>query len=295
MNISKIVGCLVLYTFYVLSAEIPLRDEGIAAYYSPVARVNQKGSACSIKLIQNNQQKPEVFYESFNDLVEQGAVYIDYLRIAAEGNMLQVLKSIDLSALQILVLDIANTKNNDTVQKFLQDKGYKFIRVVNNDYYRFIKYPREFGGWSISKELFDCIRTLLPVGKTLLELGSGWASEEFSKYYTVYSIEHDQDWVDKYTTNYIYAPITNGWYDVEILKKELPAHYDLILVDGPPGWIGRGGFYTYLSLFNTNVPIIFDDVNRPAEYELMVNVATFLHKKFVIFTDSSNKQFGVVR
>ena len=142
--------------------------------------------------------------------------------------------------------------------------------------------------------MFEYIRSILEPGKVLLELGSGWTSGEFSKYYTVYSIEHDQKWVDKYNTHYIYAPIINNWYDTEALKRDLPKEYDLILVDGPLGSIGRGGFYTNLELFNTNVPIIFDDVNRDAERALMENVAKKLNRKFEVVTDSAKKQFGIV-
>ena len=45
------------------------------------------------------------------------------------------------------------------------------------------KLYRGFGGWAISKELFNLIRAILPRGKTLLELGSGWTSQQFSQYY----------------------------------------------------------------------------------------------------------------
>lgn len=148
--------------------------------------------------------------------------------------------------------------------------------------------------WSISKELFDFIRLILPEGKTILELGSGWATGQFAKFYTVYSVEHDHKWLYKYNYNYIYAPIKNNWYDPQILEKELPKEYDLILVDGPPGWIGRSGFYNYLHLFNTDAIIIFDDVNRKVEYNLMVNVANKLDREFSIFTDSFGKKFGVL-
>jgi len=150
-----------------------------------------------------------------------------------------------------------------------------------------------FGNSSISKQLFNYIRNNLAIGSTILELGSGWASGELSKYYTVYSIEHDKKWVNQYTTNYIYAPIKNKWYDVATLKKELPTAYDLILVDGPPGPIGRYGFYKNLSLFNTNVPIIFDDINRKAEYNLMIDTASFLQHKIALF-EGKEKYFGVV-
>jgi hypothetical protein len=112
--------------------------------------------------------------------------------------------------------------------------------------------------------------------------------------YNVYSVEHNKNWVGKYSSNYIYAPIKNGWYDTEVLAKKLPENYDLILVDGPPGAIGRGKFYDNLHLFNTNVPMIFDDVNRDGEYALMEKVAAKLQRKFEIFKTSSQKQFGLI-
>ena len=148
--------------------------------------------------------------------------------------------------------------------------------------------------WSISQELFNFVRYVLPKGSTMVELGSGWASSQFSKFYTVYSVEHDKRWLNKYNTNYIYAPIVNRWYDPQTLEKELPQKYDLILVDGPLGTIGRGGFYKYLHLFNTDVIIIFDDVERQAEYNLMCNVSDALNRNFTIFTDSFGKKFGII-
>ena len=74
------------------------------------------------------------------------------------------------------------------------------------------------------------------------------------------------------------------WYNTDILKGKLPDHYDLILVDGPPGFIGRHGFYTHLDLFKTDLTIIFDDVHRKAEYELMVHVGQKLQRNVVILT-----------
>ncbi len=153
---------------------------------------------------------------------------------------------------------------------------------------------KNFGGWSIDKELFDYIRQVLPTGKTILELGSGWASGILSEYYTVYSIEHDPQWVGKYNTHYIYAPIRHGWYDVSVLSTELPTHYDLILIDGPTGTIGRWGFYTNLYLFNTNTIMIFDDVNRIAEYHLLTAVSHKLNKPYTIYESNGEKKFGVI-
>ena len=154
---------------------------------------------------------------------------------------------------------------------------------------------RPFGGWAISKELFDFIRSILPEGKILLELGSGWGSSEFSKHYTVYSVEHNPRWLGKYNTHYIHVPIKNKWYDPVILKAKLPDNYDLILVDGPPGFIGRHGFCTYLDLFKTDLPIVFDDIHRKAEYSLMMQVGQKLQRDVTIFNfGPRKKKFGVI-
>ena len=129
----------------------------------------------------------------------------------------------------------------------------------------------------------------------LLELGSGWTSGQFSQHYTVYSIEHSPRWLGKYDTNYIHVPIKNKWYNPNILKEKLPDNYDLILVDGPPGFIGRHGFYTHLDLFKTDLTIIFDDVHRKAEYELMIRVGQKLQRNIVILnSNKSHKKFGVI-
>jgi len=221
---------------------------------------------------------------------------MDYLRIDSAGKELAIIESIDFDQIYIVIVDVANCNDNDHIHHILAHKGYELISTSQANICRYIKYLRDFGhNWSISKELFDYIRSILAKGKTILELGSGWASSELSKYYTVYSIEHNKYWLNKFNTHYIYAPIKDRWYDTEILKNKLPKTYDLILVDGPPGpTIGRGGFYTNLHLFNTDVPIIFDDVNRQAEYDLMVKVANTLNRSFIIFDDSARKQFGVL-
>ena len=69
-------------------------------------------------------------------------------------------------------------------------------------------------------------------------------------------------------------------YDVDVIKEKLIDKYDLILVDGPNGKFGRGGFLKHIDLFNTNVPIIFDDINRDAERQLMIKVSEKVGRKY---------------
>ncbi len=145
-----------------------------------------------------------------------------------------------------------------------------------------------WGGSGIEKVLFDFIRQILPDNSTILELGSGDGSTfHFLKYYKVYSIESDKNWINRHPSNYIYAPIINGWFDINAIKNGLPPDYDLIFVDGPLGKsetsLGRSPFLKHLDLFNTEIPIIFHDTYRRDERELAINVAHKLNKPVVFF------------
>lgn len=146
------------------------------------------------------------------------------------------------------------------------------------------------GGFSIDKECFDMIRQILP-GGTILELGSGEGTGALSEHYKMYSIEHNEKYLNKYNSLYIYAPIVNGWYKIE----RLPSDYDMILVDGPPSTIApdvRMGFLYNIDLFNYNVPIIFDDVHRQAERRLALLVADKVGRDYREY--GGKKKFAVV-
>ena len=157
----------------------------------------------------------------------------------------------------------------------------------------------DFGGWSISKFLFDFINELLEPGSRIIEMGSGWGTGELAKNFEMYSIEHDPRFLNIHHSNYINAPIVEysddsfpnhiGWYNSDVLTKELPKDYDLILVDGPPGMIGRSGFYRHLGLFRQDVPIILDDVNRKDELNLLKKVERKTGRKAIIHEDTCLK------
>jgi hypothetical protein len=160
-------------------------------------------------------------------------------------------------------------------------------------------------GWNIGTKCLAAIKNILPENKIILEFGSGAGSEILSKYHTVYSVEDNSNWVNEYNTNYIYAPLKLidelgiNWYDPDILIKNLPERYDLILVDGPVGGRGkistREGFYHYIDMFELNdTVIIFDDVNRKNDYNHMLKVSEKFKRTFNIFDDDHKKKFGVI-
>lgn len=157
-----------------------------------------------------------------------------------------------------------------------------------------------FGGYAISEEMYDWILENLPKGSTILELGSGKGTRELCKFYKMFSIEHDKRWLNYAKSTYIHAPIiTYGkkkeykWYDRKVIKKKIPKEYDLLLVDGPNGYIGREGFVRNIVLFNMNVPIIIDDTQR----EKYVKICDFLcdnYGKKPTTIQGGNKQFTIL-
>lgn len=161
---------------------------------------------------------------------------------------------------------------------------------------------KNFGGAAIERECYEKIREILPRGKTILELGSGTGTKELVKHYTTISVEHDEKYLNQTGSHYIHAPLDdNLWYNRQILAMELPYYeYDMILVDGPPSFLKSGfvedirlGFVKNIGLFNTKVPIVFDDVERRAEYAAMVLTSFFIGRKYEVFK-GKKKQFGIL-
>jgi hypothetical protein len=146
---------------------------------------------------------------------------------------------------------------------------------------------------SISEKTISIITRLLPPDSWILELGSGEGTQALhERGYNMISIEHDKEWLNKYNTHYIHAPIEHFkptkqfiefefWYCHQVLARELSAlEYDLLLVDGPPrriesmaARVGRAGLFKYREFFNWDVPVIFDDTQREAEWKIAYQIA----------------------
>ncbi len=137
----------------------------------------------------------------------------------------------------------------------------------------------EFGGSGIEKALYDWIKENIPFGDTIIEFGAGDVSTRaLAEYWDLYSVENNPAWINKYNANYIYAPIVNGWYDINIVKPALPLSYSLVIVDGPSGAGNRGGILDHLDMFRNDVPIVIDDTWRDQERFLASIMATKMGK-----------------
>jgi len=84
------------------------------------------------------------------------------------------------------------------------------------------------------------------------------------------------------------------WYDPAVLEQVLPVNYDLILIDGPHSKHGRAGFLHYLELFNTSVPMVFDDVSRQQERMLIEAVAQAVGRPWALISDKTAGVIGGV-
>jgi len=154
----------------------------------------------------------------------------------------------------------------------------------------------KLGGWSIEKKLFNWIIKNIPIGSTILELGSGYGTIELSKKYKMISIEHDKKWLNLCEeSKYIYAPLKDNWYDVNILKNKLNGiKYDVILIDGPPKKVSnRFKLIQNISLFNKNIIWIIDDVNRNDEMKMCKLISNMVGRRFRIGR-GERKDFAVI-
>jgi hypothetical protein len=155
--------------------------------------------------------------------------------------------------------------------------------------------PRpQFGPWTIGPNLFAKIRELLPDGGTILELGSGDGTGLLAEHYTMFSVEHDLAFVGRHDSTYVHAPITNGWYTIDAIKEGAPDRYDLLLVDGPPGTIGRLGMLDHLDLFDLGVHIIVDDINRMPEYQLLTALVSATGRSAIYGNEADGRGWGVI-
>ena len=137
-------------------------------------------------------------------------------------------------------------------------------------------------GWMLPKEAFDWIKSNIAIGSRILEFGSGDGSKILSELYELISIEHDKTWLNKGSGRYIHSKIIEnpsstefsqkGWYDYEKIT-DLPPSVELIIVDGPPGEIGRAGILEFLEDLPFTKWILVDDTDRCDEKALVEKLA----------------------
>ena len=136
--------------------------------------------------------------------------------------------------------------------------------------------------WMLPESAMSWIESTLPEGASILELGSGHGTGRLAQRFDMLSIEHDVEWVKRCSTPCIHAPIEEnstssaageqGWYRLSVVIDSIPDDLDLVIVDGPPGSIGRTGLLQSLHALPRDVPFLVDDVHRQAESALLTQL-----------------------
>lgn len=129
--------------------------------------------------------------------------------------------------------------------------------------------------WMLPQEAVEFVLEHVEPGSVVVEFGSGHGSEVLSEHFDLYSFEHDEAWLGVTSSTYIHAPIVEnqhatevgekGWYDLEIVKQRWPENPECVIVDGPPGFIGRTGILSMLDELASVSLILVDDVDRAEE------------------------------
>jgi hypothetical protein len=159
-------------------------------------------------------------------------------------------------------------------------------------------------GWMLPLEAFEWIFQTIPEGSMILEFGSGDGSQRLADRYQLWSVEHDNSWLNQTTSNYVHAPIVSnpvsdkhneqGWYNRSLFEN-VPAQVSLIIVDGPPGIIGRNGLVHYLSELPKTEWILVDDTDRIAEQNLSRSLVEFFQCKHQRIITKQYKANGDIR
>jgi len=133
--------------------------------------------------------------------------------------------------------------------------------------------------WMLPESAMSWIESTLPDGARILEFGSGHGTDRLARRFEVLSIEHDAAWVERCSTPCVHAPIEanttsfsageQGWYRLSVVLDSIPKDLDLVIVDGPPGSIGRTGLLQSLHALPKGVLMLVDDVHRDAEARLL--------------------------
>jgi hypothetical protein len=151
-------------------------------------------------------------------------------------------------------------------------------------------------GMQMRPSAIEWIRANIPAGKTILELGSGnGTTAALCKDYQLYSVEHDMRWTNKYPSKYIHVPLgPDGWYFPEALKARLPKDYDLLIVDGPPASESRLNLIKYLDMFKSDVPVMFDDVERNVESVVLTHLLKTGYREIASDKGYPTREWAVV-
>jgi glycosyltransferase involved in cell wall biosynthesis len=163
--------------------------------------------------------------------------------------------------------------NQDQLHKYLHSKLTKAEHRNNLS-----------NGWALEKDAINFILRHFTPGKKVLEFGSGLGTEALLRTYDVTSIEHDKRFAYSRAPNHhcYIAEIKDQWYDRSVIPEVLKKSFDLIIVDGPPSALRKGILKNMDFFKDLRTPIIFDDMHRDLDRQVMEQFCDALNYKYEI-------------
>lgn len=186
-----------------------------------------------------------------------------------------------------------------TLQSSLGRKGSMMLRISNSRHFLQFRLQRTmywlrhrfwFGGSGISLQTYLWIRRNIERGGSIVELGGGLVSTRLlHKRFRLFTIESDTKYLNLFNSTYIHAPIDeSGWFNqAAITEAGLPLEMDLLIVDGPPGHVGRQGIIQFHNCLPKVKFILVDDTDRQPEFRLSVELAAKLDGSLAHFANFS--------
>ena len=151
--------------------------------------------------------------------------------------------------------------------------------------------------WQLGIAATDWVLANIPAGSKILEFGAGRGTHERARHYEITAIEHNEAY-ESHDYRCLLAPIVlneissqnneQGWYDPEVLLALEEEEFALIIVDGPPGEVGRSGILALPWILNLAPLVMVDDTHREAERQLAHSISAMMKNAdtFVINEES---------
>ena len=141
---------------------------------------------------------------------------------------------------------------------------------------------------ALGRNTLTWIADNIPQNRTIFELGSGKGTEILSSRYNMVSVESNDQWLNTCDrATYINAPIINHWFDANVIARDKPGEYSLLIVDAPRV---RSKVLEHLSLFRSEITWLIDDAES-VDVRLMIACISQLQGRCVQFFDSGSRLF----
>lgn len=105
---------------------------------------------------------------------------------------------------------------------------------------------------AFSSSLEETFVKKIPEGAKVLQFGTSEKSAWLARHYALCTIESKIEEINEHDGEYVFAPITNGWYNRDELAKFAPSDFDCILINKG---VHQSGILKHLDFIPKHVPI----------------------------------------